>query len=55
MKTIILFRHSESGWNTNYGGDHELTLTEKGAMIARKMGIIVEYFQYQYLTKMAKK
>ena len=39
MKTIILFRHSESGWNTNYGGDHERTLTEKGTMIARKMGI----------------
>ena len=39
MKTIILFRHSESGWNTNHGGDHERTLTDEGIIIAKKMGL----------------
>ena len=39
MKTIILFRHSESGWNTNYRGDHERSLTERGIIIAKKMGL----------------
>jgi len=39
MKTIILFRHSESGGNSNYKGDHERPLTERGVIIAKKMGL----------------
>jgi len=39
MKTIILFRHSESGWNPTYGGDHERPLTKNGIEVAKKMGV----------------
>ena len=39
MKTIILFRHSESGWNSQYGSDHERSLTENGIEVAKKMGL----------------
>ena len=39
MKTIILFRHSEAGWNSEYGSDHERPLTDRGIKVAKKMGL----------------
>ena len=39
MTTLILFRHSESGWESRNVDDHERHLTDKGIEVAKKMGI----------------
>ena len=39
MKSIILFRHAESSLHSEYGGDHERSLTDKGIKVSKKMGI----------------
>ena len=39
MKSIILFRHSESMWPTNAGDDHSRPLSEYGIKIAKRMGL----------------
>ncbi len=38
MKSIILFRHGKSDWDTNYGSDHDRPLEKKGITSAKKMG-----------------
>ena len=38
MKTIILFRHGEAGWDIEYHRDQERKLTLKGIQEAKKMG-----------------
>jgi len=38
MKTLILFRHSESGWKSGNKDDHERHLTDKGIEVAKKIG-----------------
>ncbi len=45
MKTIILFRHSESVWESRNGDDHERHLTDKGIEVAKKMGVYLSNIQ----------
>ena len=45
MKILILFRHSESGWKSENGDDHERCLTDKGIEVAKKMGAYLSNIQ----------
>ena len=39
MKSVILFRHSETNYTASNGYDHDRLLTENGIEIAKKMGL----------------
>ena len=39
MKSVILFRHGKSDWNTSYGSDHDRPLNGRGIKAAKKMGL----------------
>ena len=39
MKSIILFRHGKSDWDSNYGKDHDRPLAPRGIKDAKKMGL----------------
>ncbi|MEC7798423.1 MAG: histidine phosphatase family protein [Candidatus Neomarinimicrobiota bacterium] len=41
MKSIILFRHGKSEWNTYYDSDHNRPLAPRGIKSAKKMGIFL--------------
>ena len=38
MKSVILFRHGKSDWNSNYGQDHNRPVSKRGIKAAKKMG-----------------
>ncbi len=38
MKSVILFRHGKSDWNTLYKKDHDRPLSQRGIQAAKKMG-----------------
>ena len=38
MKSVILFRHGKSDWNSNYGHDHDRPVSKRGIKAAKKMG-----------------
>ena len=41
MKSIILFRHGKSEWNTFYDSDHNRPLAPRGIKAAKKMGVFL--------------
>lgn len=41
MKTLILFRHGKSDWNTDYGADHDRPLAKRGRKAAATMGAML--------------
>ena len=41
MKTLLLFRHAKSGWDTPDMRDFDRTLTERGIAAAKRMGTFV--------------
>lgn len=41
MKTLILFRHGKSDWNTDYGEDHDRPLAKRGRNAAARMGAML--------------
>ena len=41
MKSIILFRHGKSEWNTFYDSDHNRPLAPRGIKAAKKNGSIL--------------
>ena len=38
MKSVILFRHGKSDWNSTYGLDHDRPVSNRGIKAAKKMG-----------------
>lgn len=41
MRTLLLMRHAKSDWGSDYSGDHERPLNERGVLSARKMGEVL--------------
>ena len=41
MKSIILFRHGKSEWNTFFDSDHNRPLAPRGIKAAKKMGVFL--------------
>ena len=41
MKSILLFRHGKSEWNTYYDSDHNRPLAPRGIKAAKKMGVFL--------------
>jgi phosphohistidine phosphatase len=41
VKTLILFRHGKSDWNTDYGADHDRPLAKRGRNAAATMGTML--------------
>ena len=41
MKSILLFRHGKSEWNTYYDSDHNRPLAPRGIKAAKKMGLFL--------------
>ena len=41
MKSILLFRHGKSEWNTYYDSDHNRPLSPRGIKAAKKMGVFL--------------
>ena len=41
MKTLILFRHGKSDWNTDYAADHDRPLAKRGRNAAATMGAML--------------
>ena len=41
MKSILLFRHGKSEWNTYYDSDHNRPLAPRGIKAAKRMGLFL--------------